>query len=155
MDFLRFKSERDQIQLKFSPELLFMNLHEQIDELLQALFGIVLFVFQKYIAKMLSILFLYAFIQIYLCYFFAGKYSALITATKSFYSLCFLFFIVTANSAYNQIRVEDQFLNINVAILIGLKLVSTSTAVIVSLSLERKFKNQKKSDLATNNCEST
>jgi hypothetical protein len=140
---LQFASEIHQCRRCFSPKLVHAALHEQIDESLQIIVSIVLFVFQKYPAQVLNMLVVYSFIQMYLCVFFAGKYSFLITATKSLFSLCFLFFIATASKVYNKTIVQDQFLNIIVLALFSLKTIETIVASIVSISVERKLKKRK------------
>jgi len=139
---LRSQSESIQVKMRFSPVFFFFGLHDAIQELLQTVFGVLLFTFQKYAAAMLRLLVFYACVEIYLCFAFAGKYYALVTVIKLLYSLSFFFFIVTAQTVYDQNLVTTEFLNITILVLLGLKILDIAVTIIVSLVLQRKLSAQ-------------
>ena len=143
MHYLSQQEERLQVLSLFSVEVYQTSLHEFIEELLQVAFGSILFNFQRYPQRMLHALSLFSFVQIYLCFWFLGKYNFAITAIKTLFNLSFLVFIVTAQSVFTGFDIHEGFLNKVVLVLSVIKLAETAVTVIVTIIEHRIIKKRR------------
>jgi hypothetical protein len=130
-------------QRNFSSKNYFITIHGFVTEQLQVCTALLAFVFQKYKIGLARILMAETIIELYICFFFAERYNAGITALKILYCAFQAMFALLAWNIVLGFNVEDSLLNIIYVALMVVRLLELIYSLKINYTSSQKRKARK------------